>query len=244
MLKFEDGMILELTPDEEAAVKEALREYNEKRKNIPMEPLEVYETIAKALINQADIPDATALRMKSYYPTFDEIVGKGTEVDVGFRFTYDEKLWSVRQKHTPQSIYPPSVDTASLYEVVDDSHAGTKEDPIPYDTTMVVYKDKYYTYKYKLYLCIRDSEQPLYAEPQNLLGNYFDEINAESGETIEPVEADGTKDHPYPYDMNEGVTNGTYYIYNDVVYLCIRDSGQPLYAEPSALLNNYFQLAE
>ena len=50
---------------------------------------------------------------------------------------------------------PPSIDTAALYEEVNESNAGTKEDPIPYVQNMVLEKGKYYTQDGVLYLCIQ-----------------------------------------------------------------------------------------
>lgn len=54
----------------------------------------------------------------------------------------------------------------------------------------------------------------------------------------------GTIDDPIPYDPNMVVYNGLYYTYDGVLYKCIRDSGIPLYAEPSALLGNYFEVVK
>lgn len=250
-LKFVDGIIVELTGEEKAAIEAAVEAYRQQELKRPLEPKEVSDLLAKKLVNEVEIDDQTSLRMKSYYPTFDEIVD--TEVKEGFKFTYKDELWKTRQKHTPQAIYPPSVETTALYERIDETHLGTIDDPIPYDQTMVVYNGKYYSYAGVIYLCIRDSGVPLYAEPGSLLGNYFEEAGSTSdseepggGEDIEEpaTEPDGTKENPYPYDQSKAVTNGTYYIYNDIVYLCIRDSGNALYAEPGSLLGNYFQLAE
>lgn len=56
------------------------------------------------------------------------------------------------------------------------------------------------------------------------------------------IEHEGTIDDPIPYDMNMEVFKDKYYIENDVVYKCIRDSEQPLYASCSSLLGNYFEL--
>ena len=248
-LKFVDGIIVELTEEEKAAIEAAVEAYRQQELKRPLEPKEVSDLLTKKLVNTVEIDDQTSLRMKDYYPTFDDIVG--VEVDGGFKFTYKGDLWKVREgkRHTPQDIYPPSVETASLYERIDETHLGTDDDPIPYDQTMVVYNGKYYSYAGKLYLCIRDSGIPLYAEPGSLLGNYYNEVGSISNEPGEDAEEsakepDGTKENPYPYDQSKAVTNGTYYIYNDVVYLCIRDSGVALYAEPGALLDNYFKLAE
>lgn len=61
-----------------------------------------------------------------------------------------------------------------LWEVIDVEHAGTLEDPIPYDQTMTVYNGKYYLEEGITYKCVRDSGQPLYATCASLVGNYFE----------------------------------------------------------------------
>jgi hypothetical protein len=40
---------------------------------------------------------------------------------------------------------PPSIDTAALYEEIVEDHAGTKEDPIPYNNNMELKLGKYYS---------------------------------------------------------------------------------------------------
>lgn len=54
-------------------------------------------------------------------------------------------------------------------------------------------------------------------------------------------EHDGTLDDPIPYEGNMELFNGKYYIQNEVVYLCIRDSGTPLYHELSTLIGTYVE---
>lgn len=245
-LKIVDGTIIELTQEEKEAIEAAVKEYGKKEAERPLEPYEVYDLMAKKMANTVDIDDKTALRMKDYYPTFESIIGK--EVPAGFKFTYKSDLWKVRQKHTPQDIYPTSVDTASLYERINETNTGTKEDPIPYDQTMEVYEGLYYTYGDVLYLCIRNSGQPLYAEP-NLLPGYFEVVepdvdDPEEGSEDEDEEPMGSQANPIPYDQTQPVLNGLYYIHDGVTYLCIRDSGIGLNADPGSLLSNYFKLAE
>lgn len=93
---------------------------------------------------------------------------------VGDRVESDGKLWKCRQAHTSQENWKPSINTASLWEVIDVEHAGTLEDPIPYDQTMTVYNGKYYLEEGIVYKCVRDSGQPLYATCASLVGNYFE----------------------------------------------------------------------
>ena len=68
----------------------------------------------------------------------------------------------------------PSLETASLWKRVDEEHAGTKDDPIPYAPPMEIFKDKYYTQSKVLYKCIRDSGQPLSHNLSDLVGNYVE----------------------------------------------------------------------
>ena len=52
----------------------------------------------------------------------------------------------------------------------------------------------------------------------------------------------GTLEDPIPYDGNMELFNGKYYIQNDVVYLCTRDSGTPLYHNLSDLIGLYVEI--
>lgn len=58
------------------------------------------------------------------------------------------------------------------------------------------------------------------------------------------IEHSGTIDDPIPYDMNMAVSDGLYYTENEILYKCIRDSIQPLYATCESLVGNYFELAQ
>lgn len=58
------------------------------------------------------------------------------------------------------------------------------------------------------------------------------------------VENAGTLDDPIPYDQTMTVYNGKYYLEEGIIYKCIRDSGQPLYATCTSLVGNYFEVAK
>ena len=179
-LKFVNGTLVELTDEEKAAIEAAVKDYQERELKRPFTQDEVYNMIIKKSINQMDVDDQTALRMRSYYPTFEDLVG--VQMNVGDKLFYKGQLWKVRQAHIVQDIYPPSIDTASLYERINEENTGGIDDPIPYDETMQVYKDLYYSFDGDLYLCIRDSILPLYTRPDQLLDNYFKLVEAESEE--------------------------------------------------------------
>lgn len=119
--------------------------------------------------------DANALKCISIFPTWESYIGK--KLTEGIRVQYKGELWKVRQDiATVLENQAPSIETAALYERIDEEHAGTLEDPIPYANTMTVYKDKYYIEDGIVYKCTRDSGQPLYATCASLVGNYFEKV--------------------------------------------------------------------
>ena len=67
----------------------------------------------------------------------------------------------------------------------------------------------------------------------------------ESGEIApdqKPEEPDGSKDKPFPATNNMQYHNGKYYTYNDVLYLCNRDTGIPVWHTPDPPVSIYFQV--
>lgn len=81
--------------------------------------------------------------------------------------------------HVSQDLYKPSQLTASLWQKIDFEHAGTLEDPIPASVNMVYYKDKYYIEDVTIYKCTRDSEIALQYLPSQLVGQYFEIVEAQ-----------------------------------------------------------------
>ena len=119
--------------------------------------------------------DEQALNCISVFPTWESYIGKSLKT--GERVVYKDELWKVRQDITSVlENQAPSIDTAALYERIDEEHAGTLEDPIPYANTMTVEEGKYYVEEDIVYKCIRGSEQPLYASCASLVGNYFEKV--------------------------------------------------------------------
>ena len=116
--------------------------------------------LSRMMINTMSLTDEQALEVKDLYPTWEDCVKKGKELPVDFKLTDDDKLYKVLQKHTPQSDWKPA-NTSSLYGLVSitstEEHAGTLEDPIPYEQMMLLEKDKYYTQDDVLYLCIQST---------------------------------------------------------------------------------------
>lgn len=71
------------------------------------------------------------------------------------------------------------------------------------------------------------------------------ETFVESGEITpdpEPEEPDGSKEHPIPATNNMQYYEGKYYTYNDVLYLCNRNTEQAVWHTPDQLVGIYFQI--
>lgn len=137
----------------------------------PLSQSEVNRRLIAQQINTLAVDDNTALRMQKYYPEW----ASGESYSLGHRVQYDGKLWSTRQAHTAKIGWEPE-NAASLWEQVNETHGGTLEDPIPYDGNMALENGRYYAQKDIIYLCNRDTGNPVYHSLADLVGLYVDEV--------------------------------------------------------------------
>jgi hypothetical protein len=113
--------------------------------------------------------------MKAFYPSFYEIIGQ--TVTQGFKFTHGEKLYKTLQAQlTIAAHYPPGIGTESLYTEICETHDGSKYDPIPYSGNMALEQGKYYYQDNAIYLCVRDTVNPVYHPLSQLIGIYVEEV--------------------------------------------------------------------
>ena len=165
----------DLTPEEIEEMEAANRRYRLEEKSRPLTEAEVSAMFITQQINTLVVDDNTALRMKSFYPTFESIVGQA--VKNGFKFTHNGKLWrTVQPEMTIQSHYPPGDGMESLYTEVCETHSGTMDDPIPYDSNMALESGKHYIQNFTIYLCNRDTVTPVYNPLAELAGLYVEEV--------------------------------------------------------------------
>lgn len=127
----------------------------------------------RPIIEQAaqSLPDETALTVIMLYPEW----VSGVSYTVGFKVRRSGKLWRVRQAHTSQTGWEPE-SAASLWEQINETHAGTLEDPIPYSGNMTLTAGLYYIQDNKIYLCTRDTINPVYNALRELVGLYVEVI--------------------------------------------------------------------
>lgn len=152
----------------------------EKRQSQKMQQLYVVKEQARALtvpevtamlisqqVNSLCVDDNTALRMVEFYPEWTP----GTAYTVGFMVQHGGKLWRTLQAHTAQVGWEPE-NAASLWEQVCRNYAGTEDDPIPYNGNMRLENGKYYIQNDVIYLCSRDTVNPVYHALVDLVGQY------------------------------------------------------------------------
>lgn len=151
-------------------------EYNSRLATIsertrPLTQDEVAAMFISQQINTLTVDDNTALRMKEYYPEWIA----GVVYEPGYKVQCNGKLWRVVQHHTSQVTWEPE-NAASLWETIDETHDGTIDDPIPYEGNMVLNSDSYYIQNNVIYLCKRDTGNPVYHALAELVGLYVEVV--------------------------------------------------------------------
>ena len=116
------------------------------------------------------LDDETALTGVELFPIWiiDRVYAVGDKVQ------RNGKLWRCIQAHTSQAGWEPE-NVASLWTEICESHAGTLEDPIPYNGNMALESGKYYSQNSKIYRCTRDTVNPVYHALSELVGLYVEE---------------------------------------------------------------------
>lgn len=138
----------------------------------PQRALELRPVIEAAATSLPDDEAATAVEL---FPAWAYPVS----YVVGNRVSDGGKLYKCQQAHTSQEDWKPSA-TPALWVVVDVTHAGTQDDPIPASRGMEYEYGKYYldSEDGKTYKCERTGEAAggkivLQYLPHELVGNYF-----------------------------------------------------------------------
>ena len=178
IIVIKDGMQI-INPTEEQVLADGWTEYVPEP-YVPQSKLEpdMYEMVSAVRMmvqpQLLTLPDGEAVKVKALYDPWASKIGQ--EVDADVKLYYDDKLYKVRQKHTVQEQYQPSLDTASLYKEINETHAGTLEDPIPYNNNMELEEGKYYIQDGITYLCTRNTDIAVYADLKDLVGIYVEQV--------------------------------------------------------------------
>lgn len=169
MKKYINGQYIEMTTEELAAMQAEATKAAIMERSRPLTEAEVSRMLLTQQVNALAVDDNTALRMMEFYPDW----AANTAYAVGFKVQRNGKLWRVLQAHTSQVGWEPE-NAASLWEQINETHAGTKDDPIPYSGNMALQSGLYYHQDYVVYLCTRDTGNTVYHALSELVGLYVE----------------------------------------------------------------------
>ena len=133
-------------------------------------------------MNELDLSAVDALQVVDWFPKWGVDFKEGDTITKDTRFQFEGKLYKVLQDHTILAHYYPSIDTASLYtEVVPEMDEegninGTLKNPIYYEGNMALEEGKYYVQDDVIYLCNRDTINPVYHALKDLVGLYVEAV--------------------------------------------------------------------
>lgn len=171
MYKVVNGEKMAMTAEEIAVLQEETKLLNAVRQNQPMTESEVTRLLIAQQINTLEVDDNTALRMVEFYPEW----AAGQAYAAGYKVQRSGKLWRCLQAHTAQAGWEPE-NTPALWTEICETHAGTLDDPIPYSGNMALESGKYYIQDYVIYLCNRDTINPVYNPLAELVGLYVETV--------------------------------------------------------------------
>lgn len=126
-----------------------------------------------ATINTMSLTDEQSLQFKGLYPTWESFIGKSLSKD--YKVQYEGRLYKVLQDiSVVLSDQYPSINTAALYTEINETAAGTYEDPIPYNNNMELENGKYYSQDGIIYKCTRNTDIAVYNNLADLVNIYVE----------------------------------------------------------------------
>lgn len=188
----ENGVYRDMTPEELEQMQKDVLENQAREATRPLMASEVYEMIIKEKINDIEVDDKTAVRMKGFYPQWEELCSKSYVAEkAGYKFQHGDQLYkTVQANFTFQSQWIPGEGTSAIYTRIDELHTGLIDDPIPVpaDVTTNAFTytiGLYYSWNGSLYLCQNSDaeagkEYSFVYSPDQLIGNYFTKVEQES----------------------------------------------------------------
>lgn len=149
--------------------KERLANIEQNRK--PLTEAEVLAMLIPMQINNLVVNDNTAYKMSAFYPSWEV----NTHYPVGYKVQYNGKLYKVIQEHTSVEGWQPT-QAASLFTEINETFSGVIDDPIPYSGNMALENGKHYIQNGAIYICIRDTVNPVYNALSDLVGLYVEAV--------------------------------------------------------------------
>ena len=176
MRQWINGTYVPMTDEEIAVIQRDIARHEAQEKHRPLTESEVMGMLLRQQVNTLEVDDQTAFRMREFYPAWSDIIGQTAE-KAGYKFTYNGDLYkTIPANHTFAAQWVPGDGTESLYTRIDETHDGSRYDPIPYEGNMALVSGKYYSQDGKVYMCNRDTVNPVYNTLAELVGIYVEMV--------------------------------------------------------------------
>lgn len=170
---YDNGTYRDADANEIVAIERAGAQFTAQEQHRSLSASEVTRMLITQQINTLDVDDNTALRMRAFYPDW----AAGMSYTVGYKVQRNGKLYKALQTHTSQTGWEPE-NTPSLWSEICEVHDGSEFDPIPYSGNMALEQGKYYTQDGVIYLCTRNTVNPVYNALRELIDIYVEEVTA------------------------------------------------------------------
>ena len=168
----ENGIGRDMTAEEIAAIEAEAAKFEAYERTRPLTAEEVTAMLIRQQINGLTVDDNTALRMREFYPEW----AAGVDYTAGYKAQRGGRLWRCVQAHASQTGWEPE-NAPALWTEICETHGGTLDDPIPYSGNMALEAGKYYSQSGEVYLCTRDTVNPVYSDLADLVGIYVEKTN-------------------------------------------------------------------
>ena len=133
-----------------------------------LEKVKIYRKLIEKAVQT--LSDEESLKCVTLYEKWS---GNGVAYAIGKKVRHNGKLYKVKQAHTSQADRSPDI-AVSLFDLINETNAGTKADPIPYSAGMALENGKYYSEDGIVYLCNRDTGIAVYNKLSELVGIYVE----------------------------------------------------------------------
>ena len=160
---------------------ELLKEFKIFREQVYQKFAEYDEILRTLIVSNSEkivstFTDENAVKVIDLYPKWTV----GIAVAKDSRYQFNGKLYKCVQAHITQADWTPDI-TPSLWTVIDVTHEGTIDDPIPAVAGMEYVYGKYYVEGETVYICKRIGEAEggtivLQFLPSQLVGQYFEVV--------------------------------------------------------------------
>lgn len=171
MKKYINGKYIDMTAEEITAMQAEQAAHEAYECHRPLTESEALSLLLKQQVNVLEVDDQMAYRMRAFYPAW----AAGIAYTAGYKVQDNVRLWRCLHAHTSQSGWEPE-NVPALWEEICETHDGSLRDPIPYEGSMALVAGLYYVQDGKVYLCNRDTGNPVYHALGELVGLYVEMV--------------------------------------------------------------------